>query len=118
MNGRSFFVTTTSDTQRALWRRLFQLEALPVRDPFPHEEMAANGRTAHFYTLDPARMTAVQLHRLAAYVTARRGGSYAAVLDDIRLHGWNIDATHCELVQPTVERPSAAFVTKPMAFAW
>lgn len=115
------YVTTRSERQRRIWQELFYLDALPVRDPFPHEEIGANGVSAYFYRLDPARMSAVQLHRLAAHVTARRGGEYAAVLDEIRVHGWGIDATHCELVQPTVERPSAVFIAqrqKSMALAW
>jgi len=108
MNGR-FYVTTSSDAQRAKWQRLFGVDALPVRSPWPHEAINADGVGVWYYRLDPSRMTAPQLHRLAAHVAARQQGvDYVAILDDIRLNGWNIDGTHCTIQQPTEqERPSA-----------
>lgn len=105
------YVTTRSERQRRIWQELFYLDALPVRDPFPYEAIVADGRSAYFYTMDSARMTAMQLHRLAARVTARQpGASYVAVLDEIRLHGWPIDAMFCELVEPARKKKPAVTV--------
>jgi len=116
-NGRSFYVSTSSSRQRQLWQRLFQVDTLPVTTPWPHEAVSIDGRLHTFYTLDTHRMSAGQLHRLASHITARQPGQggYVKVLDRLRMGGWQIDATYCELVETAeLKRPSLS-VWRPRA---
>lgn len=102
-----FYVTTSDPKQRQLWQHLFQLEALPVKRPFPHEVMCADGGSRWFYTLEPMRMTMPQLHRLAGYLSQRvRSLSHGMALAQVMRDGWDIDAEYCKLAE---SRPAFSY---------
>lgn len=95
-----FHITTKNGRQRALWLRLFGTDTLPVTAAYPHEVFSTDGRSRLVYDLDTRAIGEHGCRRLAACIAARQWGkTFEAALVEVR-HGWRIDATHCQLVQP------------------
>jgi hypothetical protein len=107
-NGRSAHqIKTTDPRRRALWLRLFGMDVLPVKWPFPEPFVDAAGNERMAYVLDSRHLTPQQTHNLASYLQARTWGmSYQ---DACRRVGelWTIDAENVEVVETAVsdERP-------------
>jgi hypothetical protein len=101
-------ITTSSAEQRQKWVDIFGSDVLPVKSPYPVEKHVQGRGMVFFYTLDPKRMRPMQLHRLAAHITARVWHTdYASTLARITENGYDIDATHCRLLETADQkRPS------------
>lgn len=107
-------ITTSSAEQRRKWLDIFGSDTLPVKSPYPVEKMVQGRGMVFFYTLDPKRMRPNQLHRLAAHITARVWGvDYLTKLESITQNGYDIDATHCKLLETAdTKRPSLSVLDR------
>lgn len=96
-------VTTTDPQRRALWLRLFGVDVLPVKRPFPELFIDAAGNERLAYVLDSRQLTAIQINKLASYLQARIWGlGYQDAQRQAR-ERWTIDAEGVELVDPEDE---------------
>ena len=106
MNGR-IFITTTKQSRRAHWERIFATDQLPVLTDEPRVQMV-NGRMAEAYDLDLKALHHGQINRLAAHFARKSGKQYPDALAAVQAAtSYPIEATNdvkiIEVEAPTLQ---------------
>jgi hypothetical protein len=102
------YVKTNDPRRLAHWERLFGLEALPVKSPYPRLQVMPDGRETWAYDLDASRLPDGASSRFAHYLARKTGESYAMAL--YLVDGWPIDAQDLTAVVMEGEQMETAVI--------